>query len=137
MARCEVWDSLFDSTQAAALTNAHPSVYVIMNCLNGFFHDLYTTSMAESLLEAPGGGAVAVWASSTLADFGPQPAFDQEFLMGIGRKSLGEAALSAKRGITDLEARRTWLLFGDPTLFGTPSASAAVDGGAGTPDGGA
>ncbi|MFL5306377.1 MAG: C25 family cysteine peptidase, partial [Polyangia bacterium] len=129
----EVWDSLFDSTQAAALTNAHPSVYVIMNCLNGFFHDLYTTSMAESLLEAPGGGAVAVWASSTLSDFGPQPAFDQEFLMGIGRKSLGEAALSAKRGVTDLEARRTWLLFGDPTLFGTPSAT--LDGGAGTPDG--
>ncbi len=52
----EVWDDLFDSTQAAALTNAHPSVYVLMNCLNGFFHDLYTTSMAEALLEAPGGG---------------------------------------------------------------------------------
>ncbi len=132
----EVWDGLFDSTQAAALTNAHPSVYVIMNCLNGFFHDLYTTSMAEALLEAPGGGAVAVWASSTLADFAPQPAFDQEFLMGIGRMSLGEAAVAAKRSITDLETRRTWLLFGDPTLFGSPSRSrrvtaapAALDGG--------
>ena len=35
-----------------------------MNCLNGFFHDLYTTSLAESLITAPQGGAVAVWASS-------------------------------------------------------------------------
>ncbi|MES1207386.1 MAG: C25 family cysteine peptidase, partial [Pseudomonadota bacterium] len=131
----EVWDGLFDSTQAAALTNAHPSVYVIMNCLNGFFHDLYTTSMAEALLEAPGGGAVAVWASSTLADFAPQPALDQEFLMGIGRMSLGEAALSAKRSITDLEARRTWLLFGDPTLFGRPTPPALADGGAAALDG--
>ena len=26
-----------------------------MNCLNGFFHDLYTTSLAESLLKAPHG----------------------------------------------------------------------------------
>ena len=24
-----------------------------MNCLNGFFQDLYTTSLAETLLQAP------------------------------------------------------------------------------------
>ena len=53
-----------------------------MNCLNGFFHDLYTTSLAERCSEAPG-GAVAVWASSTLAEYDQQPMFDQEFLMRI------------------------------------------------------
>ncbi len=124
----EVWDDLLDDTAAGGLSNGHPSVYVVMNCLNGFFHDLYTTSLAETLLEAPG-GAVAVWASSTLADFTQQPTLDQEFLMGIGRESLGEAAVAAKGAITDLDARRTWLLFGDPTLLGSPSSPAAPDAG--------
>ena len=91
-----------------------------MNCLNGFFHDLYTESLAEALLKAPAGGAVAVWASSTLAEYAPQPAFNQEFLARLTRTSLGETAVAAKQSITDLETRRTWLLFGDPTLFGTP-----------------
>ena len=124
----EVWDGLLDDTAAAGLSNASPSIYVVMNCLNGFFHDLYTTSLAETLLEAPG-GAVAVWASSTLADFAQQPMFDQEFLMGIGRKSLGEAAVAAKGAITDLDTRRTWLLFGDPTLLGSPASPASLDAG--------
>jgi cysteine-rich repeat protein len=131
----EVWDHLLTSAQAAALTNAHASIYVVMNCLNGFFHDLYTTSLAESLLEAPQGGAVAVWASSTLAEFDPQPSYNQEFLMHVGRTSLGESALLAKQAITDLDSRRTWLLFGDPTLLGKPLGLPGVDGGAG--DGGA
>ena len=124
----EVWDGLLDDTAAAGLSNGHPSIFVVMNCLNGFFHDLYTTSLAETLLEAPG-GAVAVWASSTLADFDQQPTLDQEFLMGIGRESLGEAAVAAKGAITDLDARRTWLLFGDPTLLGAPASPAAPDAG--------
>jgi cysteine-rich repeat protein len=127
----EVWDGLLDDTAAAGLSNGHPSIYVVMNCLNGFFHDLYTISLAETLLEAPG-GAVAVWASSTLADFDQQPMFNQEFLMGIGVKSLGEAAVAAKAAITDLDARRTWVLFGDPTLLGSPTSPPALD--AGVPD---
>ena len=101
-----------------------------MNCLNGFFHDLYTESLAEALLKAPQGGAVAVWASSTLAEFTPQPAYNQEFLMNLSRTSLGETALQAKQSITDVEARRTWILFGDPTLFGKPQAAPSPDGGA-------
>jgi cysteine-rich repeat protein len=118
----EVWDGLFSSDQAATLTNAASSIYVAMNCLNGFFQDLYTTSLAEALLEAPKGGAVAVWASSTLADFTPQPAYSQAFLMRLTRTSLGEAAVAAKQAITDLDMRRTWMIFGDPTLFGAPAA---------------
>lgn len=145
----EVWDGLLMGSDAAALDNAHPSIYVAMNCLNGFFHDLYTTSLAERLLLAPG-GAVAVWASSTLTPFQPQATLNQAFLARLGLMSLGQAALQAKRTITDVDARRTWMLFGDPTLFGAPTpptpdagtppddASAASDAGApveaGTPD---
>jgi MYXO-CTERM domain-containing protein len=129
----EVWDDLFSSTDAAALTNASASIYVSMNCLNGFFHDVYTTSLAEVLLEAPQGGAVAAWASSTLTSFDPQLTLNREFLRRLSRTSLGEADIEAKKMITDLDAQRTWMIFGDPTLFGAPTESA----GGGGADGGA
>jgi MYXO-CTERM domain-containing protein len=125
----EVWDGLLSSTDAAALTNATSSIYVSMNCLNGFFHDLYTESLAEALLKAPNGGAVAVWASSTLTSFEPQATLNREFLKRLTRTSLGEAARAAKQAITDADARRTWILFGDPTMFGAPRG-ASPDGGA-------
>ncbi len=134
----EVWDGLFSDTDATALTNQQLSIYVSMNCLNGFFHDLYTESLAESLIKAPSGGAVAVWASSTLSSFDPQATLNREFLKRLARTSLGEAAAAAKAAITDIDARRTWILFGDPTLFGTPGSKGGglppgPDGGA--PDG--
>jgi hypothetical protein len=128
-----VWDGLFSGTDAAGLTNGPLSIYVSMNCLNGFFHDVYTESLAETLTKAPGGGAVAVWASSTLTSFDQQGTLDAEFVKRLTRTSLGEAAIAAKRAITDPDAQRTWMLFGDPTLFGTPTPPTppATDGGAG------
>ena len=60
--------------------------------------------------------------------------------MRLSRTSLGEAAVAAKSRITDLETRRTWMLFGNPTLFGVPTAvpPPPMDGGAdaGVPDAG-
>ncbi len=130
----EVWDGLFSDDDATALTNQQLSIYISMNCLNGFFHDVYTESLAESLTKAPRGGAVAVWASSTLSSFDPQAALNQAFLQRLTHTSLGEAAAAAKAAITDIDARRTWILFGDPTLFGTPGSQGggrppASDGG--------
>jgi hypothetical protein len=116
-----VWDGLFSGSDAAALTNAPLSIYVSMNCLNGFFHDVYTESLAETLMKAPQGGAVAAWASSTLTSFDQQGVLDQAFVERLTRTSLGEAAIAAKRAITDVDAQRTWILFGDPTLFGVPT----------------
>ncbi len=128
-----VWDGLFSGGDAMALTNAPLSIYVSMNCLNGFFHDVYTESLAETLMKAPNGGAVAVWASSTLTSFDQQGVLDQAFVERLTRTSLGEAAIAAKRAITDVDAQRTWILFGDPTLFGLPTPAAATgDGGPGT-----
>jgi Peptidase family C25 len=125
-----VWDGVFSGNDAAALGNQRLSIYVAMNCLNGLFQDLYTESLAESLLKAPNGGAVAVWASSTLNSFDPQTVMNRELLARLTRTSLGEAVIAAKRAITDGDARRTWILFGDPTLFGRPATSAGSDGGA-------
>lgn len=39
-------------------------VFVMMTCLNGYFHDAALDSLAESLMKAEHGGAVAVWAST-------------------------------------------------------------------------
>ncbi len=131
-----VWDGLFSGSDAAALTNPRLSIYVAMNCLNGFFHDVYTESLAETLIKAPNGGAVAVWASSTLTSFEQQGVLDSTFVERLTRTSLGEAAIAAKRAITDVDAQRTWILFGDPTLFGAPTPTASADGGAGADSGG-
>ncbi len=127
----EVWDGTLTRADALALTNQHLSVYVSMNCLNGFFHDVYTESLGETLLKAPAGGAIAVWASSTLTSFEHQAALNREFLKRLPRLSLGEAAMAAKAG-QDPDTQRTWILFGDPTLFGKPTPPATD---AGAPDG--
>jgi uncharacterized repeat protein (TIGR01451 family) len=111
---------LFDSTAAAALSNGgRLPVYLLMDCLNGFFHDVYAESLAESLLLAPNGGAVAVWASSGFTQQSPQSTMNQAFLhvfAGNPNQSLGRLVLQAKAGTTDNDVRRTWILFGDPTM---------------------
>jgi uncharacterized repeat protein (TIGR01451 family) len=111
---------LFDSTDAAALSNGgRLPVYLLMDCLNGFFHDVYAESLAESLLLAPNGGAVAVWASSGFTQQSPQSTLNQAFLhlfAGNPNQSLGRLVLQAKAGAADSDVRRTWILFGDPSM---------------------
>ena len=61
---------------------------VAMNCLNGFFQGIYgEESLAETLLRA-NGGAVAVWASSSLTEAEPQGLMNDELfrLVFNGRK---------------------------------------------------
>jgi hypothetical protein len=118
----EIWSGsdLFDDTVAASLSNGSKlPMFVIMNCLNGFFHDVYTESLATSLMLSPNGGAVAVWASSGLTAPDPQFQMDRTLLQtlfarpGIG---IGDAVLAAKSGIGDEDVRRTFILFGDPAI---------------------
>ena len=123
----EEWEGSLATADATALTNQHLSIYVSMNCLNGFFQDVYTESLPETLMKAPPGGAVAAWAPSTLTSFDRQAVLNREFLKRLTRTSLGEAAMAAKAADGDPDTQRTWILFGDPTLFGRPRGS---DGGA-------
>jgi hypothetical protein len=88
-----------------------------MTCLNGYFQDVYNISLATSLMEAPGGGAVAVWASSGLTVSQTQATMNQaliKLLYGSQSLTLGEAAAAAKAAVSDMDTRRTWILFGDP-----------------------
>jgi hypothetical protein len=118
----EQWSfvDLLDDTAAASLSNGQRlPVYLLMDCLNGFFDDVYTQSLAESLLLSPNGGAVAVWASSGFTNAQPQVFLNQALLTALAQNpssSLGAAILAAKSGITDADVRRTWILFGDPAM---------------------
>jgi uncharacterized repeat protein (TIGR01451 family) len=118
----EVWsgDDLFDDAAATSLTNgSRLPVFLIMNCLNGFFQDVYTESLAESLLLAKNGGAAAVWASSGLNQADPQAEMDKAMLRALFTQptpALGDAINQAKLGIADPDVRKTYILFGDPLL---------------------
>jgi len=93
-----------------------------MDCLNGFFQDVYAQSLAESLLLAPSGGAVAVWASSGFTNAPGQATMDQALLgllKGNPTLALGQGALQAKSGVTDADVRRTWIF-----VWGSTDATA-------------
>ena len=114
----EIWASLFSSDDAPDLTNGSKLPFFIsMTCLNGFFHDLYTESLAEALMRAEQGGAVAVWASSGLTFPDAQHVINQELIRQIlsgGKMTVGQAAVRAKAATSDPDVRGTWILFGDP-----------------------
>jgi len=92
--------------------------FINMTCLNGFFQNPYGETLAESLLKAPQGGAVGVWASSGLTEPDKQAVMNRELirlLFGNKGMTLGEAIAKAKSSVSDHDIRRTWILFGDPT----------------------
>ena len=109
---------ILSSDDADGLINGARLPFVVaMTCLNGAFHDLYTRSLAEALLTAPQGGAVAVWASSGLTEPEGQLLMNKELmrLLFNGKSlTLGEATMRAKAATTDQDIRKTWILFGDP-----------------------
>jgi len=95
------------------------SMFVMMTCLNGYFHDAQLDSLAESLLRAEKGGAVALWASSGMTQPGDQGVMDLEMFRRLfdpdNSLTLGEIALQAKAKGLNKDARLSWILFGDPT----------------------
>ena len=129
--------NFFNSADAAALTNGGKlPVYLLMDCLNGFFQDVYEQSLAESILLSPNGGGVAVWASSGFTEQAPQASMNQAFLAQLAthpREPIGRLILEAKSGTTDNDVRRTWILFGDPAmkLHFLATSGPAVQGNAG------
>jgi uncharacterized repeat protein (TIGR01451 family) len=117
----EVWSNfVFTSADAAALTNGDKLPFVVtLNCLNGAFIDPYVESVAEALLKNAAGGAFGAWSSSALTSSNQQVLAATELnkqLFGATAMSLGDAVIKAKAATNDKDVRRTWILFGDPTL---------------------
>ncbi len=102
------------------LTNSAQLPFVVsMACLTGYFQDPTATSLASSLLGAANGGAVAVWASSALTELPGETAVNLQLfrlLFGGTRPAIGDAVAQAKAATTDQDVRKSWILFGDPSM---------------------
>jgi hypothetical protein len=114
--------SVLTTEDAANLTNGNRLPLVInMTCLNGAFQDLLRESLAEALLNAPQGGAAAVWASSGLTMPDAQIVMDRELIRLLYQNGntprLGDAVRAAKAATANSEVRQTWILLGDPTMI--------------------
>ncbi|MGH9761635.1 MAG: C25 family cysteine peptidase, partial [Blastocatellia bacterium] len=141
----DIWrgDFLTDGSALGLLNGQNLPFFSLMTCLNGAFNDPSLDSLAASLLKAPHGGAVAVWASSGITDPAAQGVMSQNFYkllfssspapgggndgggsngggngggVSTGGLTIGEAAAKAKVGVTDPDVRTTWILFGDPAM---------------------
>ena len=116
----DLWrGSLLTAEDVLELTNERNlPLFITMTCLNGYNLDPTLDSLAEALLKAERGGAVAVWASSGMTLPDGQALMNQEMYRNIftGQPTtLGVATAKAKAAVADLDVRRTWILFGDPT----------------------
>jgi len=92
---------------------------VVMDCLNGYFQDPNLLSLSEALLKAPNGGAVAAFASSGLTIAQGQHQMGEELydqLYSGSPMALGDAIKIAKGSTFDIDVKRTWIFFGDPSL---------------------
>ena len=120
----DLWrGDLLTNDDALQLANGQNlPAFIMMTCLNGYFTDPALDSLAESLLKANRGGAVAVWASTSFTQPPPQAQLNQQLYRLLfssapgGRLTLGEATAQAKSGVPDPDVRRTWILFGDPSM---------------------
>ena len=129
----EQWSGsdIFDVNAVPSLTNSSElPVFLIMDCLNGFFQDVYAQPLGVTLLLAPNGGAVAVLASTGLNQAAPQTKLDAlvvQNALNTAKPTLGESILKAKSKIGDPAVRRTFVLFGDPAMqVKQPAANAAA-----------
>jgi len=115
------WRSLLRNEDALALTNANSlPLFITMTCLNGYYQDPVIDALAESLMKSSRGGAVAVWASSGMTMPGNQAVLNQQVFRLLFDSShsgnLGDLTMRAKLATLDPDIRRTWVLFGDPSM---------------------
>ena len=117
----DVWSSagIFHSSEAMGLGNNHLPFVVVMDCLNGYFQDAGILSLSEAWLRAPNGGAVAAFASSGLTIAQGQHDMGHELytqLYSGAPMPLGDAIKIAKAATFDIDVKRTWIFFGDPSI---------------------
>jgi Peptidase family C25 len=114
--------SIFTTDNAEVLNNGVKlPLVVVMDCLNGYFQEPSPTfsGLAEAFLQAPNGGAVASFASSGLTIPDGQHVMNLQLytlLYGSQPIALGDAIKISKAATSDIDVRRTWIFFGDPSM---------------------
>ncbi len=105
------------------LTNGYKLPLVLnSSCSIGYFDSYRTDAMAERLLTASGGGAIAVYAGTRVTYAGQNLALNRllvQKLFGTEAVTLGEAALQARLGMGSAEYSNSaqYTVFGDPALL--------------------
>lgn len=117
----EMWrGGILTPADARSLTNSQSLPFFISTtCLNGYFQDPVSDSLAESLMKAERGGGVGVWASSGFVEAEPQAVMNKALfglIFGSDSMTVGEMLNRAKASVSDIDVRRTYTLFGDPTM---------------------
>jgi hypothetical protein len=113
--------SYFQLGTVPQLTNQNNlSVFTMLTCLNGYFHDPAHTWLAESLLNSTTGGAVAAWASTGTTTPDVQEVMATRFFQQVGMgniQRLGDLIVDAKTVVPGgRDVRLSWVLLGDPML---------------------
>lgn len=120
-----VWFSVFNVNCTNGATQCvsnvgNESLYLMLTCLNGYFVQTTSDSLAESLLFIEDRGAVASWASTGLTTADVQEIMGQRFYQKINEGSIpriGDLIKDAKSTIPGgTDVRLSWALFGDPML---------------------
>ena len=130
---------VFESDDVRDLNNPDKLSFITtMSCVNGFFpHHTDSFCIAEELLRAPEGGAVAVWSETGLGytdDLDVLVRTLYGILFDTGERVLGAATTEAKIaahtvGGIDGDNVRMYVLFGDPaTMLGGAAPDADGDG---------
>ncbi|MCZ7568529.1 MAG: C25 family cysteine peptidase [Ardenticatenaceae bacterium] len=121
-------DKFLTTAMAGQLANGpRLPVVITMTCLTGLFSHPSQTSVAEALLWNPQGGAVAVFAPTSLTLPTSQNQLNQALVQALldQHLSLGEAVLQAKRSLPlntadSHDVVATFNLLGDPALTLAP-----------------
>lgn len=117
-------ENIFDSVNVPKLKpQALEPLVLTLNCLNGYFHFPYGSSLAEELVEAPGKGAIAAFSPTGLSLDEPAHLFHQAIVseLASGRhERLGDAIAAAQARYAASgafpELLSIYHLLGDPAL---------------------
>jgi hypothetical protein len=105
-------------TDVPGFANDKLAFFMLMTCLNGYSHNAYSDSLSEAFIKAQN-GAIAVWSSSGSTYASGQIYMSQQATDDLFTQNplpIGDLTRTAKQTTTDLDARRTWQLIGDPTI---------------------
>lgn len=119
-------ESIFDIDDVPFLNNLDKlPVWVSLDCLDGYYHypDSVNISLAETLVKAANGGAIATFSPGGLGLASGHDVLHQAFYRSIlyqPKHNLGQAALAAKLAIfqtgENLDIMYSYTVFGDPAL---------------------